>query len=105
MAEDRRYARQVALFGIEGQRRIEGAFVSIVGLGGLGSHVLQQLAYLGVGRFALIDDDAISDSNLNRLIGAWPGDVGSLKVDIAKRHAHSILPTAEIATHAAKHDD
>jgi tRNA A37 threonylcarbamoyladenosine dehydratase len=46
-----------------------GAFhVGIVGLGGGGSHIAQQLAHVGIGRYTIIDHDQIDESNLNRLI-------------------------------------
>ena len=105
MPEEQRYLRQVALFGADGQRRIEGSNVAIVGLGGLGSHVVQQLAYLGVRTFSLIDDDVVSESNLNRLIGATPDDIGTQKIDIASRLAQEILPGTTISSHPSKHDD
>jgi molybdopterin/thiamine biosynthesis adenylyltransferase len=45
--DESRYSRNIALFGEEGQRKIAATAVAVVGLGGLGSHVAQQLAYLG----------------------------------------------------------
>src|SRR6266511_5683611 len=66
--DEDRYARHIPLFGAEGQERIGAASVAMVGLGGLGSQVAQQLAYLGVSRFHLMDGDVVSTSNLNRLI-------------------------------------
>ena len=75
--DESRYSRNIALFGEEGQRKIAATTVAIVGLGGLGSHVAQQLAYLGVIRYALIDHDVITESSLNRVIGALPQDVPS----------------------------
>lgn len=79
-----RFSRQVLMFGEEGQRRIEAQHVAIVGLGGLGSQVAQALAYLGVRRFLLVDDDRIEDTNLNRVAGAYPQDIERLKVDVAR---------------------
>jgi hypothetical protein len=89
-----RFDRQIRLFGEEGQEKIENVKVAVVGLGGLGSHVAQQLAYLGVRRFGLIDGDNASESNLNRLIGAGPSDVGRAKVDVAERLVKRIAPEA-----------
>lgn len=72
--------------------------VGIVGLGGGGSHVAQQLAHIGVGNFVVIDNDSISLSNLNRLVGATLDDVHQErpKVDIAKRVIEAVNPTAQI---------
>ncbi len=101
MTADARYARHMALFGAEGQERIAATSAAIVGLGGLGCHVAQQLAYLGVVEFVLVDADSVSTSNLNRLIGASPADVGARKVEIAARTIQTIQPDAKVDTVAA----
>ena len=98
MTLDPRYLRHVGLFGAEGQRKIDSTEVAIVGLGGLGCHVAQQLAYLGVGTFLLVEADAVSPSNLNRLVGATLRDVGVPKVDVARRMISLIRPEARITT-------
>jgi hypothetical protein len=96
--EDGRYSRHYGLFGEKGQQAIAVKHVAIVGLGGIGSHVGQQLAYLGVRNFVLIDDDVVSLSNLNRLIGAVPADAdhAAPKVEVASRLVHAVLPEASI---------
>ena len=72
--------------------------VVLVGLGGGGSHLVQQLAHLGVIRFTLFDFDRMEDSNLNRLVGAHYADIKkrTLKTEIAKRLILSINPKAEV---------
>jgi hypothetical protein len=91
-----RYSRQIALFGEAGQRRLADASVVLIGLGGLGSHLAQQLAYLGVRRYMLLDGDTADNSNLNCLIGATGEDVGILKVHVAARLIRSIQPAADV---------
>ena len=81
---DERFSRQVLMFGEEGQRKIETQHVAVIGVGGLGSQVVQALAYLGVRRFLLVDDDRIERTNLNRVAGAFPQDIGRLKVEVAR---------------------
>lgn len=98
MSGDARFARQEALFGAPGQSRLVGAHVVLIGLGGLGSHLAQQLAYLGIGAFTLVDDDRVEPSNLNRLVGAGPDDVDALKVDVAARLISTVNPAATITT-------
>jgi molybdopterin/thiamine biosynthesis adenylyltransferase len=100
MSFERRYARHVGLFGAEGQELIASCRASIIGLGGLGSHLAQQLAYLGVKQFLLVDADTLSESNLNRLIGASGVDLGQSKVDLAARVIRTIQPEATIDPHA-----
>jgi molybdopterin-synthase adenylyltransferase len=96
MSTKQRFARHMAFFGAEGQDRISASTVAVVGIGGLGSHLVQQLAYLGVRRFTLIDADKVSTSNLNRLIGATVPDIGEWKVDVAARMITTVEPAAEI---------
>jgi len=93
-----RFDRNIRFFGAEGQNKLRQAVVAIVGVGGLGQHVVQQLAFLGVGTLILIDDEDISDSNLNRYVFARHDDPipGTKKVDIAKRAIELIDPTIKV---------
>jgi hypothetical protein len=94
--EEERFSRQQLLFGPEGQEKIRSSKVGVVGLGGIGSHVVQQLAYLGVEDFRLIDPDKVSKSNLNRVIGATESDIGSDKVLVSKRTIGLICNDARV---------
>jgi len=76
------HTRQVLAIGKPGQKKIGSVKVAIVGVGGIGSHVAQELAYKGVRNFVLVDPDSVEDSNLNRLVGATKNDVGKSKVDV-----------------------
>lgn len=93
---DLRYQRQVLAFGVAGQHRLQRLRVAIVGLGGTGSQVAQNLAYLGVRHFDLVDPDIVDATNLNRLVGALPTDVGLRKVDVARRMLKGINPEATV---------
>jgi hypothetical protein len=110
-----RQDRLIRGFGEDSLRRLRSAKVGIVGCGGGGSHVVQQLAYLGVGSLVVIDADVVEETNLNRLIGATPtcshrslfdralhrglGDVGRLKVDIMKRLVDTVDDTINVETY------
>lgn len=95
-----RFDRQLRLFGRAGQERIAETYVTIVGNGGTGAHAAQQLAFLGVRKFGLIDADHATKSSRNRLIGIKPSDVAAKtpKVMIAARMIREIEPDAEITT-------
>jgi molybdopterin-synthase adenylyltransferase len=95
-----RYYRQIALFGEAGQQRLSDASVVLIGLSGLGSHLAQQLAYLGVRRYTLLDGDTVSNSSLNRLIGATSDDVGIRKAHVAARIIRNIQPAADVRVRA-----
>lgn len=99
-----RYSRNIALFGEEGQKRIAATVVTIVGLGGLGSHVAQQLAYLGILHYGLIDHDVLTESSLNRVVGSVPSDVEAKtpKVRSAERMIKLIQPQAAVAVEQAR---
>ena len=91
-----RYVRQILALGDAGQRILETVHVAIVGLGGLGSLVAEQLAHLGVRRFTVVDNDRLETTNLNRLVGAKRSDVGRLKVDIAARNIRGISRASKV---------
>jgi threonine dehydrogenase-like Zn-dependent dehydrogenase len=93
-----RFDRNIRLLGAAGQRRLETTTVAIAGVGGLGSHVVQQLAYLGVRNLILVDPDSVEPSNLNRLIGATPVDAAEnrSKVSVARRLAQAVSPDIRV---------
>ena len=82
-----RYGRHLALpeFGLEGQQRLKGAKVAIVGLGGLGSPAALYLAAAGVGTLGLIDGDRVDLTNLQRQVLYDEEDVGAPKADVAAK--------------------
>jgi molybdopterin-synthase adenylyltransferase len=94
--EAQRFDRQLMLFGAAGQWAINETKVVIIGLGGTGSHIAQQLAYLGVGTFGLVDRDRVDETSLNRLVGGFSGDAqrGEFKVDVGQRLIQAIAPAA-----------
>ena len=90
------FDRQIRAFGADGQRAIQALRVAIIGLGGTGSVVAQQLAYLGVHQFLLIDPQSLDETNLNRVVGARRSDIGRPKVHIARRMIKQLVPNAEV---------
>ena len=90
------HARQVLAWGNLGQSRLTGAHVAIVGGGGTGSQIAVQLAHLGVGRITLIDFDTVEQSNLSRIVGSRPEDVGQAKVAVLKAALQAINPNIQV---------
>jgi len=90
------YARQTLVVSPQGQARLRGAKIAVVGVGGGGSHVIQQLAYLGVGEIVAIDPDAYDESNRHRLVSALKADLGRPKVDIFHRLVKKIGLTGRV---------
>ncbi len=92
-----RHSRQ-SFLGKNSQWFIENAIIGIVGLGGGGSHVVQQLAHVGFKKYCIFDMDVVEDTNLNRLIGGTVQDAKTKvnKIDVAYRIIHGLVPDAEI---------
>ena len=88
--------RQIRAFGPDGQQALERLRIAIVGLGGIGSLVAQQLVHLGGRDFVLVDPDVVEPTNLNRIANATPDDVGRPKVDIATRYIHATAKNATV---------
>jgi sulfur-carrier protein adenylyltransferase/sulfurtransferase len=102
-AEMARYARHIALpeFNIEGQKKLKGARVLVVGAGGLGSPMLLYLAAAGVGHIGIIDYDKVEESNLQRQVLYSVEDIGKSKVEIAKAKIEALNPFIEVSAYHA----
>lgn len=92
-----RYARQLFL-GPQSEHLLHSASVAIVGIGGGGSHIAQQLAHVGIGTILLFDPDRVENSNLNRLVGASAEDAvkHEPKVRVAERMVKAINPQSNL---------
>lgn len=92
-----RYSRQ-SFLGPGAEDAIARGTVGLPGLGGGGSHVVQQLAHIGFQRYVIYDDDVVEESNLNRLVGARLADAvaGTRKIDVAERVIRGLQPDADI---------
>ena len=93
-----RFSRQIVLknIGIVGQKKILSSKVLIVGIGGLGSPVVEFLSRAGVGKIGIIDNDKVSLSNLHRQSLYNTSDIGKYKVKIAKDKIKKINPNTKI---------
>ena len=92
MVDLERHARHLSLpnVGVEGQQRLVGASILIIGAGGLGSPAALYLAAAGVGHLGLVDDDVVDLSNLQRQILHTSESVGTPKVESAKKRLHAL---------------
>jgi molybdopterin-synthase adenylyltransferase len=91
-----KYDRQIRAFGLSFQKTISDQKIGIVGAGGTGSHLLQELVYLGVREIFLIDDDKVDTTNLNRLVMAYPRNVGNWKTEVLAKAVRRINPAVKI---------
>lgn len=90
--------RTTALVGEETMARLRGLKVAVYGLGGVGGWCAEALLRSGVGRLALIDDDIVQPSNLNRQCCATAKTLGWRKTDAMAARLREIDPEAELVT-------
>lgn len=97
----KRYDRQIILpeIGTAGQQKLAEARVLIIGIGGLGCPVLQNLAAAGVGTIGIVDGDVVDETNLHRQLLYTPADVGKSKVVIAAESVTNQNPDIKIISY------
>ena len=96
--ETLRYSRHLLLpnVGTDGQRRLKGARVLLVGAGGLGSPLALYLAAAGVGHLGLVDFDTVDVSNLQRQVLHGTADIGRPKLDSARDTIADVNPHVHV---------
>jgi hypothetical protein len=101
-----RFSRQ-SFLGSEAQSTIERVRIGIVGLGGGGSHCLQQVAHIGFEHIRGFDGDVADQTSLNRLVGVRAKDAacGRPKTEIAERLVRGLLPDADIVMYRGRWQD
>lgn len=86
------FDRNIRAFGPDIQSVLNDLSIAVVGAGGTGSAVAEQLVRLGVRKLLLVDADHLSDSNVTRVYGSTPADVGRRKVEVLRDHLLRIVP-------------
>lgn len=99
-----RYQRNLGTVGFEGQTKLLESRVVIVGLGGLGGYVLEELSRIGVGYIVGIDHDVFDQTNLNRQILSSEQNLGKSKVEEALTRVKAINSTVEFTSLASNLD-
>ncbi|MEF3691707.1 MAG: ThiF family adenylyltransferase [Candidatus Moraniibacteriota bacterium] len=84
------FDRQVLVFGDKMQKSFQSLHIGIVGAGGTGSCVAEQVARLGIGQISIFDDDKLEKSNISRVFGSTIKDVGKNKAKIVAKHIKDI---------------
>jgi molybdopterin/thiamine biosynthesis adenylyltransferase/rhodanese-related sulfurtransferase len=98
MINAKRYSRQMILpeIGETGQQKLQDARVLVIGAGGLGCPVLQNLASAGVGNIGIVDGDVVDETNLHRQLLYTLKDCGKRKAEIAKKAILELNPEISV---------
>jgi adenylyltransferase/sulfurtransferase len=101
-----RYSRQIRLaeIGKEGQKKIKGTAVLVVGAGALGCPVLQYLTAAGVGTLGIVDNDWVDLTNLNRQVLYTLKDIGKPKPLAARERLRLLNPEVKFNIHFMRLD-
>lgn len=92
----RRFGGIARLYGERALERFRTAHVCVIGVGGVGSWVVEALARSAIGRLTLIDLDNVAESNINRQIQALSSTIGLPKIEALKRRIAEINPFCEV---------
>jgi len=92
---EERFSSLANVYGEDNLQKLYKAHICVVGVGGVGSWVVEALARSGVGRITLIDGDDISRSNINRQLHALESTIGKMKVQVMKQRVLDINPDCD----------
>lgn len=98
MDQRKEFVRTELLIGSGKLARLRNSTVAVFGIGGVGSHLAEALARSGVGRLILIDNDSVSESNINRQCVAYHSTIGMQKTKVMKKLIKEICPETEVIT-------
>ena len=93
------YARTELLIGEDRLKRLKDSSVMVFGVGGVGSHCIEALARSGVGRLILVDNDAVSVTNINRQSIAYHSTIGRMKTEVMRERIRDIDPAITVRTY------
>ena len=91
-----RYQRNRNTLSVSDQLRLFRSSVAVIGCGGLGGYVVEELARLGVGRIVVIDPDVFEEHNLNRQLFSTTANLGTAKVAAAFKRIGEINPAVNL---------
>ncbi len=91
-----RFSRTIALFGEENFTKLKNSNVIVFGVGGVGGYAVEMLCRNGIGKLTLVDNDTVSESNINRQLYALSSTISKYKVDVANERIQEINPLCEV---------
>ena len=93
---ERRFGGIARLYGEAALARFRGAHVCVVGVGGVGSWIVEALARSAIGNITMIDLDNVAESNVNRQIHALTDTLGKAKVSALAERVAQINPYCRV---------
>ncbi len=93
---EKEFSRTRLLLGQSGMDRLKSAKVAVFGIGGVGGYTAEALVRSGLGEIDIIDNDTISETNINRQIIALRSTVGQKKVDVMEKRLLDISPYVKV---------
>jgi tRNA A37 threonylcarbamoyladenosine dehydratase len=93
---ERRFGGIARLYGAAALERFRGAHVCVIGVGGVGSWVVEALARSAIGRITMIDLDNVAESNINRQVHALSDTIGKAKVTALAERIAQINPFCRV---------
>jgi molybdopterin-synthase adenylyltransferase len=91
-----RYQRNRTIISVSDQLTLFRSCVAVIGCGGLGGYVVEELARLGVGKIIVVDPDVFEEHNLNRQLFSSPATMGRSKVEAAAVRINEINPAVTL---------
>lgn len=92
------FIRTELIMGTQGINTLRNSTVAVFGVGGVGSHCIEALARCGAGRLIIVDNDVVSESNINRQCVAYHSTIGMQKTAVMKNIILDICPDTEVLT-------
>lgn len=102
---DNYFERTQMLIGPEGYQRLKDSKVLVLGIGGVGSYVVEALVRSGVGHLVLCDHDTIDPTNINRQIHADTRTIGQIKAEAMGHRIRQINPDLKVTIHPYLYKD
>ena len=95
---EERFGSLARVYGEDKLQKIHAMHICVVGIGGVGSWVVESLARSGVGKLTLVDGDDISRSNMNRQCHTLESTLGLMKTEVMKQRVADINPECQCET-------
>ena len=99
------FNREIMLIGQDNFNKLKNSHIIVFGLGGVGGYAVEMLARLGVGKIDIVDNDTVSNTNLNRQIIALNNTIGKYKTDLFEERIKEINKDCIVTKYTMFYDE